>query len=347
MRLAVKPDTFLERLGLLANRGPTPLLETQVAFTVARAIMAGAALGVFEALGNGERTGNEVAAACHTHPGATKKLLDCLVAVGYVRHRAGRYRLAPRRKKWLLEASPTSVVDKLVFQIVEWGWVSQLEDFVRTGEPVAFHGRMTATEWAGYQDAMRALAASSAGEVARKVPVPKGARRLLDIGGSHGLHSAALCRRHRGLSSTILELPAALPRARAIAVAHDLEGRITYRAGDALHTDLGEASFDLVFVSHLVHHFSADENRALACRVARCLRPGGYYVVGELLRPARPGAGGPAANAVDLYFALISAAGTWSAHEIASWQRQAGLVPRRPSPILALPGYALVAARKP
>jgi len=63
---------------------------------------------------------------------------------------------------------------------------------------------------------MRALASGSASEVARRTPVPKGARDMLDIGGSHGYYSVALCRRHPGLRAVILDLSEAVKHAEPI-----------------------------------------------------------------------------------------------------------------------------------
>ena len=49
---------------------------------------------------------------------------------------------------------------------------------------------------------------------------------------------------------------------------------------------------------------------------------------------------------LDLYFALTSQAGTWSVGEIATWQRSAGLHPRRPVFLRSMPGSAQQAAVK-
>ena len=76
---------------------------------------------------------------------------------------------------------------------------------------------MNAQEWAIYQDGMRDVAANPAVELAKRMPVPQGATRLLDIGGSHGLYSTELCKRHPALVATILELPGAVDRASEIA----------------------------------------------------------------------------------------------------------------------------------
>ena len=62
MKLSAKPEGVMERVALLFNLAPVPLLDTQIAFNSARSIMAAAALGVFEALGEGEKTAEEIAA---------------------------------------------------------------------------------------------------------------------------------------------------------------------------------------------------------------------------------------------------------------------------------------------
>ena len=64
MKLSTKP--VMERIALLLNLAPLPLVDTQIAFSKARAIMAAATLGVFEALGQGDKTAEEVATFCQT-----------------------------------------------------------------------------------------------------------------------------------------------------------------------------------------------------------------------------------------------------------------------------------------
>ena len=85
-------------------------------------------LGVFEAPGEGEKTAEEIAAVCHTNPEATKQLLNCLVGIGYARWSRGKYGMRQVHRKWLLRASPNSVVDKLTFQSVEWDLMGAIED---------------------------------------------------------------------------------------------------------------------------------------------------------------------------------------------------------------------------
>jgi SAM-dependent methyltransferase len=228
---------------------------------------------------------------------------------------------------------------KLVFQRMEWDWISQLSRFVKTGEAIDIHASMTTDEWATYQDGMRSLATGTSPEIAKKLPVPKGATRMLDIGGSHGLHSAEVCKLHPALESTILERPEAIARSREHLAALGMGDRVKHRAGDALTEDLGEGVYDVVFISNLVHHFSVDENVALAKRIARALKPGGVYVIGDYARGDSPAARGAIGATGDLYFALTSTSGAWSRSQMVEWQTEAGLTAGKAIRFVTMPVY--------
>jgi ubiquinone/menaquinone biosynthesis C-methylase UbiE len=144
-----------------------------------------------------------------------------------------------------------------------------------------------------------------------------------------------------------MELPGAIDRASEIAAREGLGQRVKFRVGDALSEELGEASFDVVMINNLVHHFSPEQNTALAKRVARALTPAGVYVISDFLRASSPGMGGGVPAVMDLYFALTSASGTWSVEEISGWQRAAGLSPIKPILLKSSPGWASLPAQRP
>ena len=125
----------------------------------------------------------------------------------------GRYELTAVSRKWLLRDSPNSLADKLLLQFLEWDWMESSEDYVRTGEPLELHSMTDAGDWELYQRGMRAMANAVSAEAIRRMPAPKDLRSMLDIGGSHGYYSAALCRSYQGLSAVILDLPDAVEQA--------------------------------------------------------------------------------------------------------------------------------------
>jgi SAM-dependent methyltransferase len=347
VRIGPIPDNLVERLVLRAGAAPLPLLETQIAYTLARVIMAGVRLGVFDALADGPGTAEEVAQRCGTDPAATGKLLFALAGAGYLNAVDGGYELAPVARKWLLKGSDPSLADKLELQFLEWDWMGASEEYVRTGQPLEVHSETDEDRWRLYQRGMRSIAGVFTQEGAKRMPVPKGATRMLDIGGSHGYWSVAICRRHDGLSAVILDLPEAVEQAAPILAAENMGDRVIHRAGDALTDDLGEDEYDLVLVSQLVHHFSEEQNRELAKRIARALRPGGVYAISDAFRPATSKQAGQTGALLEFYFALTSQSGTWSVEEMADWQRGAGLKPRRPIKLRTAPGVGILAAAKP
>jgi 2-polyprenyl-3-methyl-5-hydroxy-6-metoxy-1,4-benzoquinol methylase len=344
MKFKIKPEGLLERMALWLNLAPLPLVDTQVAFNAARAIMAAAELGIYGALGKNSKTVEQVIESTHTDFTATKNLLDCLVGVGYLRWKNGNYSIRPRYYKWLLKEYPSNLIGKLRFQLIEWDWMAKLEDYVRTGKPLNFHSSMKSEEWAHYQAGMRDLSVNTARELAGKLKMPKGASHMLDIGGSHGLFSIELCKKNPSLSSTILELPGAIDHASAIAAKENLTERVKYKAGNALTDDLGDQQYDLIMINNVVHHFTPTENFALAKKVAKALKPGGIYAIGEFIRLETPGEGGVVGSTAGLYFSLTSSSGTWSESEMKSWQSEAGLKTTKTIGLMTLPGWKILTA---
>lgn len=348
MRLGIIGESLIERIIARTNMAPAPLVETQIAYSMARSIMAGVKLEIYDAIGAEAKTAAEVAAACKTDQEATAKLMNTLVGCRYLRHRDGRYELAPKARKWLLRSSPHSIADKLLFQYDEWEIVAKYEDYVTTGQPLDVHGSLT-DEWAWdrYQRGMRALASISAEEVAERLPVPAGATTMLDIGGSHGYYSVCVCRRNDGLRATILDLPEAVEYAAPILAREGMGERVCHRTGNALSHELGNDAWDVVFLSQLVHHFTDEQNRDLMRRIARALKPGGVCVLLDMLRPSSPEGPGGVGAVLDLYFAATSRSGTWSLEALQAWQRDAGLAVEKPLHLRTLPGAAMIVGRKP
>jgi 2-polyprenyl-3-methyl-5-hydroxy-6-metoxy-1,4-benzoquinol methylase len=346
MRLGAIPQNPVERIAEVLGLSPEPLLETHIAMLLARAVMEGSRLGVYEALADGPLAAGEIAARCGGHPRATRKLLDALAGCGYLRGDGGRYSLTAKARKWLLPGAAQSLHDKMLLQFAEWDFLAHTGEFLRTGEPIDLHASISAADWGLYQRGMRSVSSTWAPEVARRTPVPKGARDMLDVGGAHGYLSVAICRRHPRLRAVVLDLAEAIEHAAPILGKEGMGDRVIHRAGDVLVDDLGTEEWDVVFVANLVHHFDAAANRELAKRAARALRPGGVLVIQELIRPRSPREAGQIGALLDLYFALTSRSGTWSFAEMADWQREAGLKPLKPVRFRTVPGNGQQSAVK-
>src|SRR5439155_25220101 len=129
MKIGAIGESALEWLALRLELAPRALVDTHAAMLLARTVMAGAELKVFDALSARPLTAEETAAACGAAAGPVALLLDALAACGYLSFKDGRFALTRRARPWLLSAGQSSVRDKLLLQIVEWRWLGTLEEF--------------------------------------------------------------------------------------------------------------------------------------------------------------------------------------------------------------------------
>ena len=183
--------------------------------------------------------------------------------------------------------------------------------------------------------------------VARHLPLPRLARQMLDIGGSHGYFSEAICRRYAQLRATILELPAAIKHAASLLAKEGMGERVAHRAGNALTEDLGTEAYDLVFMAAVVHHFDEVTNQQLMRRIAGALRPGGIVAIWEPVRQDPTGRIRQIGGLLDLFFGIFSEAGTWSRAEVAGWFREGGLKAHKARSPWWAPDLALHIGQRP
>lgn len=347
MRFGSIAENLLERVVLASGQIPTPFSDPYGMMILSRMVIVATKIGVFDALCDRPLTAAEVARCCSSHPESMKKLLDTLVASRYLKLQGDRYALTAMARKWLVKDSSQSLHDATMLRFMDWEWLRELEHYITSGQPVDIHGTMSPENWGIYQRGMRSIAGLGAGEMVKSTPFPKPARDMLDIGGSHGYYSVAFCRKYPELRSTILDLPQAVEQAAPILAKEGMGDRVRHRAGNVLTDDLGVEQYDLILMAQVVHHFDDATNRQIAKKVARALRPGGYFVIQEAIRRQSPMEGGQFAALLDLYFAMTSESGTWSFAEMAGWQSEAGLIPQQPIRFLTIPGVGEQVGIKP
>jgi len=121
----------------------------------------------------------------------------------------------------------------------------------------------------------------------RLVPLRPGQRRLLDLGGSHGLHSIRFCEHYPQLSAQIVDFPSALADTPARLAAHGLSERIALTPASVLDHQWAPGQ-DVVFYLSVAHNQTADDNRRVIRRIRDSLNPGGLLVIHEYLDDQPP-----------------------------------------------------------
>jgi 2-polyprenyl-3-methyl-5-hydroxy-6-metoxy-1,4-benzoquinol methylase len=133
---------------------------------------------------------------------------------------------------------------------------------------------------------------------------------MLDVGGGHGLYSAAICQQHPPLAAEVLELPATLAAAAQVAQEFGCDRHVTHCAGD-IHTTPLEGRYAVVFLGNLVHHLTKAQLMAVLTKIAAHTDPGGTIAIWDLAMTASQES--PEAAGFGLFFYLTSGAGCHSA----------------------------------
>lgn len=345
MRVTAAPDGLIERIGLLLNRLPTPIGEAMLAMPVARSLQVAQRTGMLAALAEDARDPVELAEHLGLQPTATELVLDVIASVGHVELRAdGRYEMTDRARRWLDPHSDRYLGDFLADTAEYWEWWGGLEDLVRDGRHVELHDKPADDPyWRSYIRGQYQLARLSSAEVAKAVPLAKGAHSLLDVAGAHGEFSMALCRQHPGLKATVVDLPGSARVGREIVSGAGMEDRVHHVEGDMFEADLG-GPHDGALCFNIVHHQTPEQARELFARVRAALRPGAPLCVLELYdRP--DGQKSDSGSILGLFFHLTSGADTYTVEQVSAWLRDTGFGPADKHTFRTLPSLAMLSAK--
>jgi len=284
-------------------------------------------LGVFEALHEAPASAAELAERLGLDELGADTLLTTLSTLGYVEREGERFRNTDVTERLLVRDSPESIATFVGDQgDLHWQVLDLLPDALRTGRPYAMHEqrRDDAERWEAYIRGLFEISRAEHAANAALVPVEE-PRSQMDVAGGHGAFSMAMCDRHPGLRSTVVDLPPSAAVGRRIVAEQGYADRISFREGDVFELGLGDAdSLDVVSVFNLAHHLPEERNREL-CRMARAaLQPGGCMVIGDSARP-EPGEPVSEHGAISsLLFYAWSHSRNFTPSEIRGWMEAAG-----------------------
>ena len=348
--MPIRP-TLLERTALFSlNLAPGIMLDLGGALSFQTVTMA-VELELFQTLAEKPLTSAELAQKLSTHERGTDSLLKALASIGYVEEKNGRFANTALTTKWGLSPDGFDLKASLTF------WTAVFQDLsphavevLRTGErpydniyawleenPDISHA---------FQQQLMLTATLTAADIYKKLKLPAGPIKMLDVGGGHGLFSILFCQENPQLDATVLDTAIALKTAEINVVKHNLAQRVHLHAGDLWEEDWGEG-YDLIVLFNLIHHYDDTKNIALLKRCAATLKPGGQVAILDQVTGKIPGG---MANAVIQLIALhyfLLADGRVHAHdEIESWFTQTGFTDIRFHKMLKAPGTSLMIGRK-
>lgn len=285
-------------------------------FVQSQAIHAAVVLEIPDAIGDGARDAESLAAATGAHAPTLRRLMRALVALGVAaENEAGRFSLTAMGG--LLRADvPGSLRMSVLFAVGHWYWraFGEFVHTLRTGEP-AFDQvwGMNAFEfWERHPEAgevhdrgiaslglLTTTAVLSACDFSRF-------RRLLDVGGGTGTMLAAVLKASPELRGTLFDLAHVIDRTPE--VLRGVGDRCALAAGSFFEDDL-PPGHDALMLKWILHDW--DDERSLeilrACRAA--IDDGGTLLVVERVLDDRASAEDVSHYLVDLMMAVVTPGG--------------------------------------
>ncbi|MGO9378939.1 MAG: methyltransferase [Dissulfurispiraceae bacterium] len=224
------------------------------------------------------KSATEIAGLIQTDTRATEILLDAVAGLGLLKKSKKTYRNSPAANHLLVTGTPHYQGDILRHADHLWSNWSNLDEIVKTGQPTR-----KSFEADAFIRGMHNIAVMRAKEVVNAIDMTD-VKKALDLGGGPGTYSMELARK---IDSVVLfDLPSTVVIAKDI-ISKTEAYNISFIEGDFLVDDIG-SGYDLIFISQVLHSFSADNNLNILRKAYKALNRNGLIAIHEhYLQPDR------------------------------------------------------------
>lgn len=292
-------------------------------FRLSRIMMTALDLDLFTIMESRLWTIKELASAVSASERGLDILCRNLASVGLLRKDGARYCSNNLGRTFLNSNGPQyrgAYLDLLCRQWKDW---SQLTESVRSGQPVEEPGENDQEYRRSFTWAMHHRSIEAAQQVAKQLKL-KSARTLLDVGGGPGTYALEFLKKNPKLEAGVWDRQAALEVAGQIATEQKLDARMSNVEGDFLN-DPVPGSFDILWLSNVIHIYSAEENIGLLKKLRKSLRPGGRVLIQDTFLQDKEGLRPLESNLFAVTMLLFTETGnTYSISEVQGWFTTAG-----------------------
>ena len=271
------------------------LLEMIFGFMLSRSIAVAAQLGIADLLQDGAKTTDEMAQLIGAHPRSLYRLLRALAGAGIFAEAAeGRFSLTPLGALLRSDAPESlrgfaaTLADEVNFSV----W-ADLPYSIQNGEPVVPHKfGMPWFDWLGqhpikaaeFNDAMTSLSAGAVAAVLQAHDF-SGIKKLMDVGGGHGLLLASVLSKYPNMKGVLYDAPAVVAGAKDLLVEHGVADRCEAVGGDFLESV--PAGGDAYILKHIIHDWNDEACLKILNHCRAGMPAGGKVLIVEMVIPER------------------------------------------------------------
>jgi SAM-dependent methyltransferase len=316
-----------DRMSMQTIRDQIAVLNVAEGFFQSSVLFALLRLRVFESIGEGEKTLDEIAASTCAKPETLARLLNAGVVLKLLQTSDGvNYRLAPPTRSVLLPSAGKAYLGDWIanLQYFELA-LSNLHEAVLSSTPTVDSSARFGADREQTREfilAMHNYASFRGKELARYLDTT-GCQKLLDLGCGHGAYAFHLGVANQDLALYLLDSAGVLEVAREVQAEYPLKNEVHYIPADAVQDEI-TGEYDLILISNMLHVLGPEESCRLVKRLYKSLTPGGSLVIqAQFLRDDRLGERWPVM--LDLLQLCITPCGSnHSVAETTRWLQEGG-----------------------
>jgi predicted TPR repeat methyltransferase len=303
---------------------PQEFREMAYSFETSRVILSSIELNIFSAIGDIEKTSEEISKEISTNERATDRLLNVLCSMDLLVKKEGKFANTDFTLKYLDNNSP-EFMSGLIHTINLWDSWNTLTDAVRKGESVR-----TKIYEDHKEDWVENLIEAMHYRAKKKAPSDilsldlSNVTSVLDLGGGSGVYSMAFVKAKEDINATVFDLPNVILLTKKYIQKANLSDKINTREGNYLTDSIGK-KYDLIFLSAIIHSNSFEENKKLIKKCSMALNSKGQIVIQDFVMSEERTS--PAHGAFFSLNMLVNtkAGDTYTESEIRSWLTDCGI----------------------
>lgn len=234
-------------------------------------------LGVFNLLKE-PKNAEQLSEELKTHPDATEKLLDVLLSIGTLDRIDGLYTTAQNMAPFLIE-DEQYFARYLKFALDSRNNLLNLKAALKDGHSIEGHKHehhydKETIDWIARGTLLGRLQTTL--KLVRELPEFKSARKLIDLGGGHGLFGIGFAQENSQMEVVIYDQPGVAEIASEYIERYGVGDRVKTMSGDYTKDDIG-SGYDIAFEA-CSFGGDADQARSFYENVASSLKDGGLFI---------------------------------------------------------------------
>jgi hypothetical protein len=252
------------------------------AFQNSRILLTAFELGIFTEIENSKHTSKDVALSINADIRATDRLMNALVAIGYLDKKNNQFFNKDFVSKYLV-IGKEDFISGFYHTNHMWEMWSHMTAVVQKGEPV-YDPSIQSKEgnWLeSFIEAMHNRATMQTRASIEAIDLTD-VETILDIGGGSAAFSMEFIRKKGSIEATVFDLPNVTPITQKYINREGFSENITTYKGDYICDNLPKG-FDLIFLSAIIHANSFKENKLLINKCSESLNNGGQIVVQDYI----------------------------------------------------------------